>query len=129
MAPLWKVLKQNCFLPFSGLTPSQKNPEKAFLELLRVGKKVMVSFPNLAHWRCRAHIGLCGKAPVTGRLPFEWHNSPNVHFLSLKDFDAFCKKLGVRVVNRIPLGKSLAKAVRFAPNLFAEQAVYVTSKD
>ena len=106
-----------------------KNPEKAFLELLRVGKKVIVSFPNFAHWRCRAHIGLCGKAPVTGRLPFEWHNSPNVHFLSLKDFDAFCKKLGVRVVNRIPLGKSLAKAVRFAPNLFAEQAVYVTSKD
>jgi homoserine O-acetyltransferase len=106
-----------------------KSPEKAFLELLRVGKKVIVSFPNFAHWRCRAQIGLCGKAPVTGRLPFEWHNSPNVHFLSLKDFDAFCKKLGVRVVNRIPLGKSLAKAVRFAPNLFAEQAVYVTSKD
>jgi len=106
-----------------------KNPEKVFVELLRVGKKVIVSFPNFAHWRCRVQMGLCGKAPITGRLPFEWHNSPNIHFLSLKDFDAFCKKLGVRVVSRIPLGRSLARAVRFAPNLFAEQVVYITSRD
>jgi homoserine O-acetyltransferase len=106
-----------------------KNPEKVFLELLRVGKKVIVSFPNFAHWRCRLQMGLLGKAPVTGHLPFEWHNSPNLHFLTLKDFDRFCDKLGVRIENKIALRGTQVSPVRFAPNLFAEQAVYVTSRD
>ncbi len=106
-----------------------KEPEKVFKELLRVGKKVIVSFPNFAHWRCRAQMMLAGKAPVTKRLPFEWHNSPNIHFLSLKDFDRFCDKLGVKVEDRIALSKARLSPVRFAPNLFAEQVIYVTSKD
>jgi homoserine O-acetyltransferase len=106
-----------------------KNPEKVFKELLRVGKKVIVSFPNFAHWRCRAQLFLLGKAPVTRQLPFGWHDSPNIHFLSLKDFDEFCKKLGVKVEKKIPLSKTRLSPVRFAPNLFAEQVIYVTSKD
>jgi homoserine O-acetyltransferase len=105
-----------------------KEPEKVFKELLRIGKKVIVSFPNFAHWRCRAQMIFAGKAPVTKRLPFEWHNSPNIHFLSLKDFDQFCDKLGVKVEKRIPLSKAKLAPVKFAPNLFAEQVIYVTSK-
>ena len=106
-----------------------KNPEKVFTELLRVGRKVIVSFPNFAHWRCRAQMFFSGKAPVTTQLPFEWHNSPNIHFLSLKDFDRFCKKLGVKVEKKMPLIKTGLGPVRFAPNLFAEQVIYVTSKE
>ena len=106
-----------------------KNPEKVFTELLRAGKKVIVSFPNFAHWRCRAQLLLQGKAPVTEQLPFGWHNTPNIHFLSLKDFDEFCNKLGVKVEERIPLTKTRLGRVRFAPNLFAEQVIYVTSKE
>jgi methionine biosynthesis protein MetW len=106
-----------------------KNPEKAFRELLRVGKKVIVSFPNFAHWRCRAQLFFLGKVPVTRQLPFEWHNTPNVHCLSLKDFDRFCKKLGAKIEKRIPLIKSGVSPMKFVPNLFAEQVVYVTSKD
>ena len=106
-----------------------KNPEKVLNELLRVGEKVIVSFPNFAHWRCRAQLSFFGRAPVTERLPFSWYDSPNLHILSLKDFDRFCKKLGVRVEKRIPLAKGRASPVRFAPNLFAEQVIYVTSKD
>jgi len=106
-----------------------KNPQKVFGELLRVGRKVIVSFPNFAHWRCRAQLLLAGRAPVTGQMPFSWYDSPNTHYLSLKDFDRFCEELGVRVEKKIPLGKTRLGAVRFAPNLFAEQAVYVTSKD
>ena len=105
-----------------------KNPENVFAELLRVGKKVIVSFPNFAHWRSRAQLLLRGKAPVTRQLPFDWHNSPNIHCLSLKDFDRFCKKLGVKVEKRIPLIKTRLSPVRFAPNMFAEQVIYVTSK-
>lgn len=105
-----------------------KNPEKVFKELLRVGKKVIVSFPNFAYWRSRAQLFFRGKAPVAGQLSFEWHNSPNIHFLSLKDFDGLCKKLCVKVEKRIPLVKMSLSPVRFAPNLFAEQVIYVTSK-
>ena len=105
-----------------------KNPEKVFQELLRIGKKVIVSFPNFAHWRCRLQMGILGKAPVTGQLPFEWFNSPNLHFLTLKDFDDFCAKLDVKVEKRIALSETKAKLVKFASNLLAEHAVYVTSK-
>jgi homoserine O-acetyltransferase len=105
-----------------------KNPEKVFTELLRVGKKVIVSFPNFAHWRCRLQLLLGGKAPVTRELPYGWYNSPNIHFLSLRDFEKFCNKLGVTIEKRMPLIEYRLSPVRFAPNFFAEQAIYVTSK-
>jgi homoserine O-acetyltransferase len=106
-----------------------KNPEKVFAELLRVGRKVIVSFPNFAHWRCRVQLLFRGKAPVTKQLPFEWHDTPNIHCLSLKDFDEFCDKLRVKIEKKIPLNKTALSPVRFAPNLFAEQVIYVTSKE
>ncbi|UCC23435.1 MAG: homoserine O-acetyltransferase [Planctomycetota bacterium] len=106
-----------------------KDPEKVFKELLRVGKKVIISFPNFAHWKCRAQLFFTGKAPLTEQLPFSWHDSPNIHCLSLKDFDRFCRMLGVKVEKVIPLAKTRLRPVRFAPNFFAEQVVYVTSKD
>jgi len=106
-----------------------KNPKKVFTELLRVGRKVIVSFPNFAHWRSRAQLFFLGKAPVTGQLPFNWHDSPNVHFLSLKDFDRFCDELSVKVEKKIPLGKTHLSLAQFAPNLLAEQVIYITSKD
>lgn len=105
-----------------------KNPEKVFAELLRVGRKVIVSFPNFAHWRCRVQLFFHGRAPITKQLPFDWHNSPNIHCLSLRDFDRFCRKLGVRVEKKIPLIETRLSPVLFAPNLFAEQVIYVTSK-
>jgi homoserine O-acetyltransferase len=105
-----------------------KDPERVFQELLRVGRKVIVSFPNFAHWRCRVQLLLAGRAPVTPQLPFRWHNSPNIHCLSLKDFDEFCSKLGVTIEQRIPLVKTSPGPVRLAPNLRAEQVIYVTSK-
>lgn len=105
------------------------NPKKVFTELLRVGRRVIVSFPNFAFWRSRLQLALQGKSPVTRQLPFGWYNSPNIHFLSLRDFDAFCDRMGVTIEKRIPLVKTRLSPVRFAPNLLAEQAIYVTSRD
>jgi len=105
-----------------------KEPQQVFSELLRVAKKVIVSFPNFAHWRCRTQLFFGGEAPVTKQLPFEWCNTPNIHCLSLNDFEVFCKGLGVKIEKKIPLIKSRLIPVRFAPNLFAEQVIYVTSK-
>lgn len=106
-----------------------EDPKTVFKELLRVGRRVIVSFPNFAHWRCRAQLLLGGKAPITRQLPSRWYNSPNIHFFSLKDFDEFCCRLGARIERRIPLVKTSLGPVRFAPNLLADQAVYVTSKN
>jgi len=105
-----------------------KNPEEVLNELLRIGAKAIVSFPNFAHWRCRTQLFLKGKAPVTTQLPYDWDNTPNIHCLSLKDFDRFCKRLNLKVEKKIPLAKSRFKPVRFLPNLFAEQVIYVTSR-
>ncbi|MFC1675907.1 homoserine O-acetyltransferase [Planctomycetota bacterium] len=106
-----------------------KDTKKVLQELLRVGRKVIVSFPNFAHWKCRAQLFFTGVAPVTKQLPFRWYNSPNIHCLSMKDFDRFCEKLGARIENRIPLVKTRSRPIRFAPNLFAEQVIYLTSKE
>ncbi|MHC4212223.1 MAG: homoserine O-acetyltransferase MetX [Planctomycetota bacterium] len=106
-----------------------RNPKEVFEEILRVGKKVIVSFPNFAHWKSRAQLFFLGTAPITSKLPYTWHESPNIHYLSINDFDAFCEELGVRVEKRIPLVRTRRRPVRFAPNFFAEQAIYVTSKD
>lgn len=105
-----------------------KDPERVFKELLRVGRKVIVSFPNFAHWRCRLQLLFGGRSPVTRQLPFRWHNSPNIHFLSLKDFDEFCCRIGAVVEKRIPLVETSLSPIRFGANLLAEQAVYVTSR-
>lgn len=106
-----------------------KDPEAVLLELQRVARKVIVSFPNFANWRCRVQLLLSGKAPKTRQLPFEWHDTPNIHCLSLRDFDDFCRRLGIKIEKKIPLGKTRSTPIRLAPNWFAEQAVYVTSKD
>jgi homoserine O-acetyltransferase len=105
-----------------------KRPEKVFGELLRVGKKVIVSFPNFAYWRSRVQLAIGGSAPVTPSLPYNWYDSPNIHFLSLRDFERFCRQIGASIVTKIPLVKNKPRAVRFAPNFFAEQAIYVTTK-
>ncbi|MBN2590994.1 MAG: homoserine O-acetyltransferase [Sedimentisphaerales bacterium] len=106
-----------------------KNTEKVLSELMRVGKKVIVSFPNFAYWRCRLQLLLEGKAPVTKQLPYKWYNSSNIHCLSLKDFEEFCEKLSIRIEGKIPLTKASLSPVKFAPNFFAEQVIYITSKE
>jgi homoserine O-acetyltransferase len=105
-----------------------KDPMAAFREMLRVGKRVVVSFPNFAYYRCRLQIMFYGKAPVTGQLPFDWYNSPNIHFLSLKDFERFCEKLDATIEKKIPLGKRGKIITGILPNAIATQAIYVTSR-
>lgn len=104
------------------------HPQKILLELHRVAKKVIVSFPNFGHWGCRFQLMCKGISPKTKHLPFKWHDSPNVHFLSLKDYDCFCEDLNIQIERRIPLGKTSTLPLNILPNLFATQAIYVTSK-
>jgi len=116
------------YVVLSQTVQTLKDPKQALGELLRVGRKVIVSFPNFAYWRCRLQLSLLGHAPMTKNLPFTWYNSPNIHFFSLRDFDRLCRKMGVTTERRILLIGNRRSPVRFAPNLLAEQAIYVTSK-
>jgi len=104
-------------------------PGEVLEEALRVGKKVIAGFPNFAYWRSRFQIFFKGKVPVTASLPYQWYDTPNLHFLSIKDFEDYC-----RIQNITIYKKAFARAVhppkiiKFLPNFFAEEAIYLISK-
>ena len=93
----------------------------------RVGKKVIVGIPNFCHIRARFQIFFRGKVPVTYQLPYEWYDTPNLRFLSLKDFRKFCKKNGIRILKEI--GISETGLVAWRPNLFAKSGLYLLEKN
>jgi len=102
------------------------NPHKVILEALRVGRKVIVGIPNFCTLSARCQIFFNGRVPVTRELPHEWYNTPNLRFLSLKDFRAFCKDNGIRILKEVGITKT-AKAPLF-PNLFAQIGIYLLEK-
>jgi methionine biosynthesis protein MetW len=103
-----------------------KKPGEVLKEALRVGKKVVVGIPNFAHIKARSQIFFRGRVPVTPSLPYEWHDTPNLHFLSLLDFIDYCRKRGIRIERSIFLG--VEKRVNFLPNLFARTGIFIISE-
>ena len=95
-------------------------------ESLRVGKRVIVGFPNFAHIISRSTLFFCGKTPVTHALPYSWDETPNVRFLSIRDFEDFCRSKGLRVLEEVYLG--VRRTLTCCPNLFARNAIYVLSR-
>lgn len=106
----------------------QQARQTAFVmgEALRVGRRLVASFPNFGHWRARSQLFLGGTAPVTSALPYEWYDTPNVHSLSIKDFQIFIAQNGMRPVRTFFLGHQTE--VTRSPNLLAEHAVFVLEK-
>ncbi|MCJ7728229.1 MAG: methionine biosynthesis protein MetW [Actinobacteria bacterium] len=103
-----------------------KKIEFVLQESLRVGRKVIIGFPNFAYIRSRFDLFFRGKAPVTPSLPYSWYESPNVHFLSLKDFKNYCKEKGINILETYYLGKN--NIIRLFPNLLAPNAIFVISR-
>jgi len=77
------------------------NPEKVISELLRVGKKAIVTIPNFGYWKVRLHLLIKGTMPITRTLPDEWHNTPNIHMCTIKDFFIFCKNRNINLYKSI----------------------------
>jgi methionine biosynthesis protein MetW len=90
-------------------------------EMLRVGREVIVSFPNFGHWRARLQV-LQGRMPVSEALPYEWYETPNVHHCTMHDFEELCRRLGVKIRERLALHEG--KPVDALPNLLGSLAVY-----
>ncbi len=106
-----------------------KKPVVVLQEMLRVGKKGIVGFPNFAYWRMRWHLLTRGRMPRTDFLHYEWYDTPNIHFCSIRDFDRYCEKTGIVVERRIFINTGGGGKVYGggSPNLFAENAVYLLS--
>jgi len=77
------------------------NPEKVISELLRVGKKAIVTIPNFGYWKIRLHLLIKGTMPVTRTLPDEWYNTPNLHMCTIKDFFNFCENRKINLYRSI----------------------------
>ena len=95
--------------------------EEIVQEMLRVGREVIVTFPNFGYWRNRLQI-TAGNMPVSKILPYEWYNTPNVHLCTINDFDEFCKKYKISILERSVITDD--KAVTFMPNLLGNLAMY-----
>jgi methionine biosynthesis protein MetW len=101
-------------------------PDEVLKEALRVGRKVIVGFPNFANLSTRYHLGLCGRTPVTPSLPYEWYDTPNLHFLSILDFVDYCKKKrGMHIEKAFYF--TTRKQVKLLPNLLADIGVFLIS--
>jgi len=103
-----------------------RDPLHVLKGMLRIANRAIVAFPNFGHWRVRLSHLWSGRAPQTKLFPHDWYNSPNIHFLTVLDFEALVEKQNWRVERRIFLSSN--REVRLFPNLSAEVAVFLVSK-
>ena len=103
-----------------------KKIETVLIDALRVGRKVIIGFPNFAHVTARFQIFFRGRAPVTPALPYEWYDTPNLHFLSISDFTQYCTKHRIAIEQSIFLGTG--KKIRVLPNLFARTGIFLVAQ-
>jgi len=97
------------------------NTEAIVHEMLRVGREAIVTFPNFGYWRHRFQL-IAGQMPVSKNLPYQWYDTPNVHLCTIKDFDEFCVKHNIEVLERLVLTEG--EEIKAIPNLLGSLAMY-----
>jgi homoserine O-acetyltransferase len=104
--------------------------QRVVAEMLRVGRRAIVSFPNFGYWKLRKYLAEEGRAPRVGALlGYQWYNSPNVRFLSIADLEDFCREKNITIHQQIALDTEAGCEVRDNPNLNADMAIVVLSRD
>ena len=108
------------------------SPENVIKDLLRVGKKVIVTIPNFGHWKIRVDILFKGEMPITKNLPYEWYNTPNLHMCTIQDFYNFCNNKGINIFKTISLNgqktsKITASNLKYK-NLISELGIFLLEK-
>ena len=108
------------------------NPEKVLDELLRVGKKAIVTIPNFGNWRVRFNLLLKGTMPITETLPHKWYNTPNLHICTIKDFSNFCDNKQINFIKSLALNKervlNISKSNLEIRNFFSDLGVFLIEK-
>ena len=100
---------------------AMRHQEAILREMLRVGREAIVSFPNFGHWSARLQVAL-GRMPVSETLPYEWYETPNLHHCTVTDFEDLCRKISIRISERLVLHEG--RPVTVMPNLLGSLAVY-----
>jgi methionine biosynthesis protein MetW len=103
-----------------------REPLRVLREMLRVGRRAIVAFPNFGHWRVRLSMLTTGRAPKTRLFPYDWYDSPNIHFLTVDDFEQLARQEGLAVERRFFLEGH--RTVDTLPNLRAEVAVFLVRR-
>ena len=107
-------------------------PELVLNELLRVGKKAIVTIPNFGYWKVRLHLLLKGTMPITKTLPNEWHNTPNLHMCSIKDFVQFAKSRNFKIFKSLALNNQNISLINDTnlgiKNLFSDLGIFLIEK-
>jgi methionine biosynthesis protein MetW len=114
------------FVILSESLQQAKRPDYVLGEALRVGKNLVVSFPNFGRYWVRLQILFSGKVPVTSALPFEWYDTPNLHFLSISNFVDYCKMRKIQIKNSAFVNHE--RRITFLPNFLAETGIFLISK-
>jgi methionine biosynthesis protein MetW len=104
-------------------------PAELIRAMMRIGKMGIVSFPNFSNWRCRMQLLLTGFAPKTRELPYEWHNTPNIRVITLKDFRKFVHDVGLNIIREVGIATQsenrYGKVIRISPNSRANYGIYL----
>jgi methionine biosynthesis protein MetW len=104
-------------------------PDTLIREIMRIGKKGIVSFPNFSHWTCRMQLLSSGYAPVTKQLPYQWYNTPNIRVITIKDFRKFIHDVGLKILNEVAINthsqNRYGKIIRFLPNVRATYGIFL----
>jgi methionine biosynthesis protein MetW len=107
-------------------------PDTLIKELLRVGKKIIVSFPNFSYWSIRLQILFFGYAPKNRQLPYEWYNTPNIRIITIKDFRRFVRETGCEVIKEVDINTHSddlqGNIIHFLPNLRATYGIFLVSR-
>ena len=111
---------------------SVNRPRDILEQLLRIGKKAIVSIPNFGHWKVRLYLALNGQMPMTPSLPAKWYNTENIHLCTINDFLSLCDEINIKIIKSVALDKSgvqlnFANRIR-SVNLIGEQAIFLLKK-
>lgn len=105
---------------------AMERPDHVLDEMLRIGKECIITFPNFGHWRARLHLMLHGKMPVSDLLPYQWYDTPNIHFCTVNDFESLCAEKNISILHKDMVSeKNISSFLcKQHPNLFSETAIY-----
>lgn len=105
-----------------------RQPRLILQEMLRVARHALVVVPNFGHWRVRWQIALHGRAPVTSQLPYEWYETPNLHFMSMRDFRFLAETVESQIEKELPIIRGRAVERAWLANLRADSALYILQR-
>ena len=105
-------------------------PDVLIDEMLRIGRNCIVTFPNFGHWRARLYLTTKGRMPVSNFMPYQWYNTPNIHFCTVRDFDVLCREKQIKIISRTVVDHLHQGRwrIKLWPNMLGETAIYHISR-